>query len=98
VFDGSEQDSIDHEAFSASLTVASTLGTTIVVRFQQRATGAATFRNADSITLPVPVGGALVNFDRVWSVSRRFVRIQVENTGANPLTTAELVVMQKPIS
>lgn len=97
-FDGVSADMTDHEAFSASLTVASTVGTTVILRFQQRATGAATFRNADSITIPVPVGGALVNFDRAWSITREFVRIRIENTGANPLTTAELVTTKKPIS
>lgn len=100
-FDGASKDNINHEAMSASLTVSSTLGTTVTVRFQQRATGADTFRDADVASFAVPAGGApgpLVNFDRVWSVTRRFGRIRVENTGANPLTTAELVVMQKPIS
>lgn len=97
-FDGSTQDSIDHEAFSASLTVASALGTTVVIRFQQRAAAPDTFRTADEMTLAVPAGGALVNFDRVWSVTRQFVRAQVENTGANPLTVAELVTMRKPVS
>lgn len=98
-FNGSEQDSINFEAFSASLTLASTLGTTVTIRFQERASGAATFRDADVISgLVIPVGGALINLDRVWSVTRRFVRIRVENTGANALTTAELVTMRKPIS
>lgn len=99
VFNGESKDNINYEAMSASLTVASTLGTTVTVRFQQRAIDSDTFRDTDVISgIAVPVGGALVNFDRVWSVSRRFGRIQVENTGVNPLTTAELVVMQKPIS
>ncbi len=100
-FDGGSKDNINFEAMSVSLTVSSTLGTTVVVKFQQRASGADTFRDADSITVPVPAGGApgpLVNFDRVWSVTRRFGRIRVENTGANPLTVAECVVVQKPIS
>jgi hypothetical protein len=100
-FDGSTQDSINFEAFSASLTVSSTLGTEVTVRFQQKATVPDTFRNTDVIVIPVPAGGApgpLVNFDRVWSISREFVRIQVENTGVNPLVTAELVTMRKAIS
>jgi len=98
-FNGSEQDSINHESFSASLTVAAGPGaTTIKIIFQERASGAATFRDADSFTTAVPGSGALVNFNRVWSVTRQFVRVRVENTGANALTTAELVTMRKPIS
>lgn len=97
-FDGVEKDNLNFEAMSASLTLASGAGTTIVVKFQQSATSGGTKRDADSITLAIPAGGALVNFDRVWSATRRFGRIRVENTGAGALTTAELVVMQKPIS
>lgn len=99
VFDGASKDNIDYESMSASLTLASTLGTTVAIRFQQRATGADVFRSADVVVgVVVPVGGALVNFDRVWSISRQFGRVQVENTGVNALTTAELVVVQKAIS
>jgi hypothetical protein len=100
-FDGGEKDNIDFEAMSVSLTVSSTLGTTINVKFQQRASGADTFRDTDVIAVAVPAGGApgpLVNFDRVWSISRRFGRIRVENTGANVLVTAECIVVQKAIS
>jgi hypothetical protein len=98
-FNGGQKDNINYESLSASLTLASAAGTTVTIRFQQRASGALTFRDTDVIVgVAIPAGGALVNFDRVWSITRRFGRIQVENTGANALTTAELVVVQKPIS
>jgi hypothetical protein len=98
-FISSNRDCLNYEAFSASITLGSTLGTTVTIRFTQGDTILAIFREADVIAgLVIPVGGALVNFDRVWSVTRRIVRVHVENTGANALTTAECVTMQKPIS
>jgi hypothetical protein len=72
------------------------VGTTVNVNLQHRhASGV--WRTVDSIPLVV-AAGAEVEFNRVWSVTRRYNRIQLVNTTANALAETELVTMQKPMA
>ena len=96
-FNGGERDCLDYEGFSASVHLkGGAVGTTVNVNLQHRhASGV--WRTVDSIPLVV-AAGAEVEFNRVWSVTRRYNRIQLVNTTANALAETELVTMQKPMA
>lgn len=100
-FNGAEHDCLNFESFGISVYAErGAADTALTITVQQRAAQAgagSTWRPLDTITLNLIGVGDTDRADRVYSVTRRFVRLVLTN-GAGAITTIEAISLRKPIA
>lgn len=97
-FTSPSQDFLNFEAMGVSVFVTAGAGALNVTVSIENSTDGVTFRNVDTINITGGVG-ASGTLNRVYAVTRRFMRCSVANADlANALAATELVLTQKAFS
>lgn len=94
---GTSRDLLNFAGLGVSVYVARDTADTVVQVVVQDSHDNATWRTRETVELPVTAAAPGNGTNRLFSPTRRYMRVMLVNTTANGLSVTEVVTMQKPI-